>query len=123
MIALDMRAVVWVDGRPAAAGPGAPVSHGVVRSPDPRPVDFQRATVVAGDTVAYHPALDGHPPGAPVVTKTRVPPGLPIPSQSRRRSVGPPWLRSSAEWTSHCCRRRAARRGRVRLSAAVRPLT
>ncbi len=32
-------------------------------------------------------------------------------------------LRSSAEWASHCSSRRTGRRGRVRLSAAVRPLT
>ena len=58
-----------------------------------------------------------------VPVASAVPAGLLVPSHSCRRASGPAKLRSRAVWASHCSSSRTARRGRFRLSAAVRPLT
>src|SRR5713101_536546 len=63
VVAFDMRAVIGVDGRPATSRPAALVPRGLMRGPDPGPVNLQRSAVIAGHDMAYHPALDGHPPG------------------------------------------------------------
>jgi hypothetical protein len=41
VVAFHLRGVVGVDGRPPLPGPRARVAHGVVRGPDPRPVNLQ----------------------------------------------------------------------------------
>jgi hypothetical protein len=65
VVALDLRAVVGVDSRPPAPGPGALVAHGLVGGADPGPVDLKRAAVVADDAVPQYPALDDRPVDRP----------------------------------------------------------
>src|SRR5579859_1366749 len=65
MVAFDMRAVIRIDGGPAAPRPAVPVSHGLMCGTDPGPVDLQRPAVVAAHAMAHDPALDGHPSRAP----------------------------------------------------------